>query len=62
MLLRTAEGLALMVNVFTAVTEEQFALPVAVRVNSTLPAEISAAPGLYVAAVSEFALSMCLFH
>ncbi len=52
-----AVGAAVMVNVFVDVAFEQLVLPVAVNVKVTLPAEISAALGVYVQVVSEVAFA-----
>jgi len=45
-----------MVNILVDVIAEHVPLPLAVNVSVTLPAVISAAPGVYAAAVNEFAL------
>jgi hypothetical protein len=52
-----AVGPADIVNIFEEVALLQGELPVAVKVNVTLLAEISAAPGVYVAVVSEVAFA-----
>ena len=52
----SAVGGALIVRVLVEVAFPQGALPTAVRVSVTLPAVISAALGVYVQVVSEFAL------
>lgn len=53
----TAVANDVIVTVLVLVAFEQGAFPVAVSVSVTFPAEMSAALGVYVAAVSEFALA-----
>ena len=50
------DGVRVIVNVLADVAAEHVPLPLAVNVNVTLPAVISAALGVYIAAVNEFAL------
>jgi hypothetical protein len=51
-----AAGIALIVSFLVEIAGPQPGLPLAANVNVTLPAAISAALGLYVAVVKEFAL------
>ena len=53
----TAVAKDVIVNVLVLVTFEHGAVPMAVNVSVTFPAEMSAALGVYIADVSEFAFA-----